>query len=39
MRKIIDSQTQRDDDSNFNDCQLNNSEHKQNFNQSTNIIR
>ena len=39
MRKIVDSQTQRDDNSNFDDRQLNDSEHKQNFNQLTNIIR
>ena len=39
MREIVDSQTQRDDDSNFDDRQLNDSEHEQNFNQSTNIIR
>ena len=39
MQKIVDSQTQRDDDSIFDNRQLNDSEHEQSFNQSTNIIR
>ena len=39
MRKIVDSQTQRDDDLNSDDRQLNDSEHEQNFNQSINITR